>query len=188
MFGKIGKILRGGSYEVPTSFEKDVKTLKFVNKSPNEDPKYATYGDSGFDLRAWITKDEKGVFTVEEDDIEKTAIKLASRETRLFHTGLYFQLPENTELQVRTRSGNALKIQLVVTNSPGTVDEFYTNEVGVILTNLSRNVITVKNGDRIAQAVLCPVYNSPLVNLTKVDKIEENKYRNKNGFGHTGIK
>lgn len=185
MFGKIGKILRGGSYETPTSFEKDTKTLKFVNKSPNEDPNYATYGDSGFDLRAWIQEDEKGV---ELNDDGIPTIKLASRETRLFHTGLYFQLPENTEIQVRTRSGNALKLQLVVTNSPGTVDEFYTNEVGVIVTNLSRKVITVTNGDRIAQGVLCPVYNSPLVNLTKVDQIEENEYRNKGGFGHTGIK
>ena len=177
------RLFRGGKKDKSPKKE-GVKVLKYVNKSPHVNPYYATFGDSGFDLRAWIQEGEDGVELIDG----KPTIKLSARETRLIHTGLYFQIPQNCELQVRTRSGLALKQQLVVTNSPGTVDEFYTNEVGIIVTNLSRKSVFIADGDRIAQAVLCPVYNSPLVELTKVDEIEENEYRNKGGFGHTGVK
>lgn len=161
----------------------EVKVLKFVNKSPNPDPDYANMGDSGFDIRAWINETDDNV-TVRDG---KPSICLEPFETRLFHTGLYFELPKRTEIQVRTRSGMALKEQLVVLNSPGTVDEFYTNEVGVILTNMSNKYHWVANGDRIAQGVLCPVYNNPFARLEKTDEIKENQYRNKKGFGSSGV-
>lgn len=164
---------------------KEIKELKFVNKSPNPDPSFAHIGDSGFDLRAWINGNDTNA---DQNKKGEWFIELEPFETRLFHTGLYFSLPHHTEIQVRTRSGLALEKQLVVTNSPGTVDEYYTNEVGVIITNLSKEKHIITNGDRIAQGVLCEVLNNPLTKLIKVDKIGENEYRNKNGFGSSGVK
>lgn len=161
------------------------KTLKFVNKSTNPNPSFAHLGDSGFDLRAWITEEDNGYEVNEEGCL---FIRLKPFETRKFHTGLYFQLPPHTEIQVRTRSGIALAQQLIVTNTPGTVDEFYTDEVGIIITNLSNKEQIVTNSDRIAQGVLCPVYNNPLTKLVKVESIESNAYRDKKGFGSSGVK
>lgn len=186
MFGKICKFFRNGMFETPTSFDLDIKTLNYVNKSDNENPKYACVGDSGFDLRAWITKEEKDVKI--DKDSGRCAITLKPMERRMVHTGLYFNLPEHTEIQVRPRSGLAFKQGLSVINTPGTVDELYTNEVCVLLVNLSKDKITITSGDRIAQAVLMPVYNSKLVNLTEVETIVDNNERGLNGFGHSGVK
>lgn len=156
----------------------DTQNIKFVNKSNNPDPTYANDGDSGFDLRAWID--------CEGDD--QLYISLAPLERRMIHTGLYFELPKHTELQVRPRSGTSLKQGLIVLNTPGTVDEKYRGEVCVIVINLSNEFIKIHNGDRIAQAVLMPVYNFYLTSLEKVSEIDENTGRGKNGFGSSGTK
>lgn len=160
------------------------KKLKFVNKSPNPNPQYAHDGDSGMDLRAWV-RDEDANIT---DILGKKYISIQPFERRLIHTGIYVDLPENTEIQVRTRSGCALKQGLVVLNSPGTVDNFYRNEICVIAINLSNENIMICNGDRIAQMVLCPVYLKELVDLEEVDEINTNTERGTDGFGSTGIK
>lgn len=165
----------------------DTQNLKFVNKSNNPDPIYANEGDSGFDLRAWIDcENGKDLCCDSEDD--QLYISLAPLERRMIHTGLYFELSKHTELQVRPRSGTSLKQGLIVLNTPGTVDEKYRGEVCVIVINLSNEFIKIHNGDRIAQAVLMPVYNFYLTSLEKVSEINENTGRSKNGFGSSGIK
>lgn len=162
------------------------KCLKFVNKSPNADPVYANVGDSGFDLRAWIQEDDKNAKFNEETG--KYQITLKSLERTLIHTGIYLDIPNDCEVQVRPRSGLALKQGLSVCNTPGTVDTNYVNEVGIIAINLSKKPITIENGDKIAQAVLMPVYNSYNTILASVNKIEENEFRNMDGFGSSGVK
>lgn len=165
----------------------DTQNLKFVNKSNNPDPVYANDGDSGFDLRAWIDcEDGKGLCGDSEDN--QLYISLAPLERRMIHTGLYFELPKHTELQIRPRSGTSLKQGLTVLNTPSTIDEKYRGEVCVIVINLSNEFIKIHNGDRIAQAVLMPVYNFYLTSLEKVSEINENTGRGKNGFGSSGTK
>ena len=141
----------------------------FVNDSENEDPFYSNSGDSGFDLRANIS--------------EPVIIKPLER--KLIQTGLKFQLSENTELQVRPRSGMALKHGITVLNTPGTVDEGYRGEVGIIVINLSNEKYTIQPGERIAQGVIMNVIGqgmSKLVNTNKLNKTE----RGEGGFGSTG--
>ena len=96
-------------------------TTKFINNSNNEDPTYAKEGDSGFDLRAFIDE----------------PVTLKPLDRKLIPTGLKFELSPNTELQVRPRSGMALKHGISVLNTPGTVDEGYRGDVGIIAVNLS---------------------------------------------------
>ena len=177
---------RYGMDDRPTRYEFEKQTLCFENRSDNPDPEYANNADSGFDLRAWITESDNLSRLNKEEN--KYQITLKPMERRLIHTGLFFNLPLHTEMQVRSRSGLSLKEGLVVLNSPGTVDGNYTNEVGVIVINLSKKDITITSGDRIAQGVLMPVYCKELVLLQRVDKVKENQGRNKNGFGSTGIK
>lgn len=119
MFGKIidRMICNVGVWAVP-QYNKEIKKVKFVNKSPNEDPKYAHDGDSGFDLRAWICETDKESKLNENGEY---TITLEPLERRLIHTGIYVELPENTEAQVRSRSGLSLKQGLIVANTPGTV-------------------------------------------------------------------
>lgn len=161
------------------------QNLKFINKSNNFDPEYSHVGDSGFDLRAWIDCEDKLDY---HSDDEKPYIILMPFERRMIHTGLYFEIPEYKEIQVRPRSGASYKDGLTVINTPGTVDEPYTGELCVLAINLSNNPIYIHNGDRIAQAVLMPVYNEKLTELTKVEKILSISDRGSDGFGSTGIK
>lgn len=184
-FGKIPMFMRGGIYDKPDNYMPDVQILKFVNKSDNPNPEYAHSGDSGFDLRAWITESDEGAKFDKKE--EKYTITLKSLERKLIHTGLYFDIPENCEIQVRPRSGMALKQGLSVLNTPGTVDSTYVNEVCIIAVNLSKKDIIIMSGDRIAQAVLMPVYVKELTILQQVDKIEENEFRNLDGFGSTDV-
>lgn len=160
-------------------------TLNFVNKSPHPNPTFAKIGDSGFDLRAWIEPTENGVRT---DDDGKNYILLFPHERRLLHTGLYLELPEHFEAQVRPRSGMALKQGLSVCNTPGTVDECYTGEVCVIALNTSNDTVTVTDGDRIAQCVICIAMNSQYVHFNEIGEISKNTERGDGGFGHTGTK
>ncbi len=103
-------------------------------------------------------------------------------ERKLIVTGIKVCLPENTELQVRSRSGMALKMGVIVANQPGTVDQSYTGEIGVILYNISNYEYLVKPGDKIAQAVIAPVL---YVNFEEINEINETT-RGSSGFGSTG--
>jgi dUTP pyrophosphatase len=142
--------------------------LKYVNDSDNNNPEYAYESDSGFDLRS-----------TEE-------IWIQANDRKLIPTGLRFDIPEGYEIQVRSKSGLALKQGLMVLNSPGTVDSGYQGEVKVIMFNTTNERIKIEKGQKIAQAVLCPVMCGMWVNLVKVEEIDE-KDRNDKGFGSTGL-
>ena len=147
--------------------------INFKNESKNPDPEYATSGSSGFDIRA---------------NIDKT-IKLTPKGGfAIIPTGLYFELPENFEIQVRSRSGLAAKNQVCVLNSPGTVDADYRGEIKIILINHGSEEFQVENGDRIAQGVIASVIGKKVINLNKVKELNENTERGIGGFGSTGKK
>lgn len=165
--------------EVNKCCEKKALTIIFSNKSDNPNPEYQHIGDSGFDLRAYITKEEGG---------EERKITLQPLQRMMIHTGLYFELARGTEMQVRPRSGNAIKRGLTVINSPGTVDSQYRGEICVLLVNLSLQDQIIENGDRIAQAVICPVYTKEDCILSQVDDISTDTERGTGGFNSTGIK
>ena len=131
-------------------------------------PEYAYPTDSGFDL-----------YSTEEITLEPFG-------RALIPTGLKLSFDIGYEIQVRPKSGLALKQGLTVLNTPGTVDSGYDGEIMVIVFNTNPKSFTVEKGMKIAQAVLCPVINGKYVNLQLVDKIE-NKDRGANGFGSTGI-
>ena len=145
--------------------------VKYVNKSNNPDPQYKHKDDSGFDLRAHLD--------------EPTNINPLQR--KLIPTGLYYELPENYELQVRPRSGLALKHGITVLNTPGTVDRSYRGEIKVILINLGDVPFIINPGDRIAQAVLNNIVNINWAKYIKVSKLKSTN-RDADGFGSTGIK
>lgn len=146
--------------------------VNFVNKSDNPNPRYETSGASGFDIRAYLEE----------------AIVLLPMERRLIPTGLYFNLPPYYELQVRARSGLALKHGISLVNGIGSVDNDYKGEVGVILINLGEEPFTIENGDRIAQGVLVPQLGSTFLHLNQVDEFNSNSERGSGGFGSTGVK
>jgi dUTP pyrophosphatase len=131
-------------------------------------PEYAYPTDSGFDL--YSTKE----------------ITLEPFGRSLIPTGLKLSFDIGYEIQVRPKSGLALKQGLTVLNTPGTVDSGYNGEIMVIVFNTNQTEFTIPKGMKIAQAVLCPVINGKYVNLQLVDKIED-KDRGANGFGSTGI-
>ena len=106
-------------------------------------------------------------------------------ERKLVSTGLYVNIPEGYEIQVRPKSGLAINKGLSVLNTPGTVDQGYTGEIKVIVINMSNLAQTINHGDKIGQAVLCPVVAGKWVNLKRVLDINE-KARGDNGFGSTG--
>jgi len=131
-------------------------------------PEYAYPTDSGFDL-----------YSTEEITLKPFGRALVS-------TGLKLSFDIGYEIQVRPKSGLALKQGITVLNTPGTVDSGYNGEIMVIVFNTNQTEFTIPKGMKIAQAVLCPVINGKYVNLQLVDKIE-NKDRGDNGFGSTGI-
>ena len=104
----------------------------------------------------------------------------------LVPTGTYFDIPQGHEIQIRSKSGLAIKQGLMVLNSPGTVDEGYTGEVKVIIFNVNNSEFTIDKGMKVAQAVLTRCQQCASVNLKKVDDLQD-KDRNDNGFGSTGI-
>ena len=148
------------------SFQKKVK-LEYVLDSENKELEYAYKTDSGFDIRS------------------NERFDLHPLERRLVSTGLFVDVPERCEIQVRPKSGLAIKRGLSVVNTPGTVDYGYTGEIKVILINLSNEIQTIEVGDKIAQGVVCPVIQGGEIDLIRVNKIK-NKDRNANGFGSTG--
>lgn len=142
--------------------------VKVVNKGKPELPKYATIGSAGMDLRA---------------NLEEPMV-LKRFERKLIPTGIYIQLPEGYEAQVRPRSGLALKHGLIVPNSPGTVDSDYTGEVCVMLLNLGENDFIINPGERIAQMIVSKYEHVDWVPVNELEKTE----RGDGGFGHTGVK
>lgn len=144
-------------------------TINFVNKSKNQDPDWETSGSAGFDLRA----------------SENGSIK--PNEFKVVPTGLYFELPENFEIQIRPRSGLAAKYGVTVLNSPGTIDSDYTGEIKVILINHGKNTFDIAAGDRIAQGVIATVTAKNIIQLTKVASIDKDTERGSGGFGSTGV-
>ena len=142
------------------------KVVKVINKSKNALPAYAHPSDSGMDVRADISE----------------PIILRSLERYLVPTGLYFELPENYEIQVRPRSGLAAKHGISVANTPGTIDEGYTGELKVILINLSNEPYTITPGERIAQLVLAKVEKAKLEEVLFINETT----RGDSGFGSTG--
>jgi dUTP pyrophosphatase len=146
-------------------------SIRFVNESTNPNPEYATEGSSGFDLRANL----------------QNPIEIPSGGIQIIPTGLYFEIPQGLEIQVRPRSGLAAKNGVTVLNTPGTVDSDYRGEVKVILINHGKEVFIVNHGDRIAQAVIASVMANNLIELNKVSKISNDTIRSSNGFGSTGL-
>lgn len=146
----------------------DKVQLKIVNKSQNDLPDYQTPLSAGMDLRA----------NIEED------ITLAPLERKLIGTGLFIELPEGYEAQVRPRSGLAYKFGISVLNTPGTIDADYRGEIGIILVNLSNENFVIKPGERIAQMVIS---RHAQADLQEVDVLTESS-RSAGGFGSTGTK
>ena len=109
--------------------------IKIINESNNTLPEYATAGSSGMDLRAWLT----------------APITIQSLERTLVPTGLFVEIPEGYEAQIRPRSGLAVKQGITVLNTPGTIDSDYRGEIKVIVVNLSKEEQTINPGDRVAQ-------------------------------------
>lgn len=142
-------------------------TVPIINKSNNELPSYARVGDAGMDIRAYL-------------EAPKT---LRPMERALIPTGLFLELPDGYEVQVRPRSGLALKHGITVLNTPGTIDSKYRGEVGVILMNLSEEPFTIYPGDRIAQMVFNKFEKAILLQVNKLDETDDRG----GGFGHSGI-
>lgn len=141
-------------------------TVSIVNKSPHPLPEYATPGSAGMDLSANIDAD----------------IIMQPGERALIPTGLYIELPEGYEAQIRPRSGLAIKQGITCLNSPGTIDADYRGEIKVILVNLGHESQTISNGDRIAQMIIS-TYTRIDWNITEA--LQETS-RSAGGFGHTG--
>jgi dUTP pyrophosphatase len=157
--------------ELEKEIQEYIPTIDLSYKKTKEnavDPKYAYISDSGFDL--YSTED----------------VWIHSLDRQLVSTGLHFDIPEGYEIQVRSKSGLALKQGLMVLNSPGTVDQGYLGEIQIILFNTTREKVKIEKGQKIAQAVLCPVVSGKWVKLTEKSDLG-NKDRNDNGFGSTGI-
>lgn len=144
-----------------------LKKIKIVNKSDNDLPQYETAGSAGMDLRAMLT--------------EPVIIKPLQRA--LIPTGLYIELPEGYEAQIRPRSGLAFKKGLSILNAPGTIDSDYRGEIKILLINLSNETSVVNTGERIAQMVIAKYER---VGLDEVDSLSDTE-RGAGGFGHTGI-
>lgn len=140
--------------------------IKIRNISGNKDPEYATIGSAGMDLRANLEKD----------------IIIKPGERMAIPTGLFIELPDGLQAEVRPRSGMALNYGIGILNSPGTIDSDYRGEIKVILINMSKEDFIVRNGDRIAQMVITRYEK---IKWVKVDKLEDTD-RGDGGFGHSG--
>lgn len=150
--------------------EQNTKTVKFKKlDSEVKTPEYAYGLDSGFDLYS----------------TEKMVLEPFGRA--LIPTGLSFDLPEGYEIQVRTKSGLAINLGLMVSNSPGTVDRGYLGEIKVPIFNTSNSTIVIEKGMKVAQAVLCPVVCGKFVRFEQSDNLGTSE-RGDKGFGSTGLK
>ena len=142
--------------------------VKIVNTSDNPLPQYETSGSAGVDLRAQLQE----------------PVMLKPLQRALIPTGLYLELPDGYEAQIRPRSGLALKKGVTVLNSPGTIDSDYRGEIKIILINLSNETTIINTGEIIAQLI---VSKYEKVSFKEVDELNETE-RGEGGFGHTGVK
>lgn len=142
-------------------------TVKIVNKSDNNLPAYETASSAGMDLRAYLPEGP---------------ITLKPMQRMLIPTGLFMEIPEGYEGQVRPRSGLAIKSGITVLNTPGTIDSDYRGEVKIILINLSDSDFVINSGDRVAQIVFAKCEQMEVVNVETLSDTE----RGAGGFGHTG--
>ncbi|MBA4258937.1 MAG: dUTP diphosphatase [Chitinophaga sp.] len=142
--------------------------VKIINQSNNELPSYATIGSSGMDIRAFIA--------------EPMVLQPLARD--LVPTGLFVEIPLGYEIQIRPRSGLAIKQGITCLNTPGTIDADYRGEIKVILINLSAEPQTIMPGDRIAQMILQKVEQ---IQWVQVDELGSSE-RGAGGFGSTGSK
>lgn len=149
------------------SIKRDNTKVKVVAEKGARLPVYKTAGSSGADVQAFIPE----------------PIVIRRGERALIPTGLYFEIPEGYEIQVRPRSGLALKSGVTVLNTPGTIDSDYRGELRVILANFGDSDFTVNNGDRIAQLVLCAVDKADFLPSETVSQTG----RGAGGFGSTGV-
>ena len=146
-----------------------MQTLKIKVKTNFQEqiPVYATNGAAGADVKACL----------------EHPIEIKSQEIKLIPTGIFLEIPEGYEVQVRPRSGLALKSGITVLNTPGTIDSDYRGELKVILINHSKNSFIVENGMRIAQIVVQPTIRAE---FELQEEIQETA-RGSQGFGHTGV-
>jgi dUTP pyrophosphatase len=140
--------------------------VRIINKSSNELPAYATASSSGMDIRAFLD----------------TPLVLQPFERALVPTGIFIELPQGYEMQIRPRSGLAIRQGITCLNAPGTIDADYRGEIKIILVNLSGEEQVIQPGDRIAQMVVQQVEQ---VKWKPADQLEATE-RNAGGFGHTG--
>lgn len=157
---ELDDVVMSNNHQIPLQFTK-------ISHDAIE-PAYNYPSDSGFDLHS--TQD----------------VKISGFGRGLVPTGIKLDIPEGYEIQVRSKSGLAMNHGLMVLNSPGTVDQGYNGEIKVILFNTNPSTSEIRKGQKIGQAVLCPVVCGKWVNLISVEKINE-KERGENGFGSTGI-
>ena len=158
--------------------------IPVINKSSNELPKYAHKGDAGFDLRANVEEIKNDNYLFNAIKFNATTIILNPGGRVLIPTGLYMAIPEGYELQIRPRSGLALKYGITVVNTPGTIDAIYRGNIGVILKNDGTEPFIIEQGDRIAQGVLNKIEEA---NLIEVDSLDETD-RSDSGYGKSGVK
>ena len=151
-----------------------MKKIKIVNKSDNPNPSYETKNSAGMDLRS-----------NEDCIIQGLGAKRGTEiKTHIISTGIYISLPKGYEAQIRSRSGLAAKNNIIVLNSPGTIDADYRGEIKVILINHSSDLFEIKDGDRIAQIVVSKVEKVNWHDIVKSTITE----RGIGGFGSTGTK
>ena len=140
--------------------------IKTVNQSENEVPHYATGGAAGMDIRAHLTE----------------PVTLNPLERKLIPSGIFMEIPEGYEIQIRPRSGLALKNGITCLNTPGTIDSDYRGELKILLINLSNEPHVICNNDRIAQLILAKVEKAEILLVHQLNETE----RSAGGFGHTG--
>lgn len=142
--------------------------VRVINRSQNALPDYGTPGAAGMDVRASLD----------------SPVTLAPMQRALIPTGLFIEIPEGYECQMRPRSGLALKKGITLVNTPGTIDADYRGEIGVILINLSDEPVVIDNGERICQMVFNRYTQAEWEQVETLDETT----RGAGGFGHTGIK
>lgn len=159
--------------------------VQIVNKSTNPLPKYAKPGDAGMDLMADFSQgiNDKFLYNAAFDEVRNVLI-IFSGGRALVPTNIYTAIPEGYEMQIRSRSGLALKEGVFVLNSPGTIDPGYRNAYGVVLMNLTDDVFEIEQGDRIAQAIL---HKFETIEWNQVETLDETE-RGLTGFGDSGVK
>ena len=141
--------------------------VKIINTSTNPNPSYQTAASSGVDLYA--------------NNPEPVHLKPLQRA--LIPTGVFLEMPQGLEAQIRPRSGLALKKGLTILNTPGTIDSDYRGEIGVIVINLSGQEITITKGERICQMIFSRYETVDFINVDKLSDTE----RGSGGFGHSGL-